>query len=203
MLRAYGLLWLLPIVWAADPAPFWKAKEKVYQRIKDGEVIVVVTSSPGIKTKHQLRINGAGHVNAPRDFVFERSQHYEDLPKVSSYIRGAKFNPETRILNIVISAFGHSADMDIRIDPKATADPRQIAFELVRGPMQGLNGVFNYAELPKAKTEVGIEGQFHYDTFPIAKLFLEFGMEVVFQRMATGLRSHVESEYAKVQREKK
>jgi hypothetical protein len=40
-------------------------------------------------------------------------------------------------------------------------------------------------------------GEYSYDHFPVPKFFLEFGVEVIFQKMALRLRRYVEEQYAR------
>ena len=61
--------------------------------------------------------------------------------------------------------------------------------------MTGFSGRVALTDLPKNKCEVGFEGDYKYDEFPIPKLFLEFGMEVIFQRIALRMRGYVEDQY--------
>ncbi len=73
----------------------------------------------------------------------------------------------------------------------------QIDFEVLDGALRGLRGTFNFTPLGPTKSEVGIQSTFRYDHFSAPKIFLEFGLEVVFQRMAARLRAHVEDQYKK------
>ena len=181
---------------AAEPEPFWKAKPKVYERIENREVIVSVTSVSvsGEKFKNHLKVEGGGQVRTPRSFLFERAQHYDEL-KRSSYVKQADYDPKTRLLKLKIEAFGHSAAMKVKLSPHPGDERDRIDFSVVEGTLKGLAGQLLFSSISTVKSEVGIHADYQYDRFPIPKLFLEFGMEVVFQKMAVFLRQYVEEQY--------
>jgi hypothetical protein len=196
------LLFLLPLaaVHAEDPAPFWKSKEKVYERIRQGEVIVAVKKDKGLPglPPNRLKIDGGGHVNAPRDFVFKKSLEFEELAKESGYISRCKYDAAEQKLEMEVKAFGYTAIQKLRLKIDEKSEPRKLFYEVIEGPLKGMTGVFEYSELKGPKAEVGIRGDFHYDKLSIPTFFVEFGFEVIFQRMAINLRSYVEREYKKV-----
>jgi len=198
MLPILFMILSLPCAWAEDPpAPFWKTKEKVYQRIQNGEVIVVVKSVQSAQGQKQLLVQGGGQVRAPAAFVFNEALNFDQLAKVSGYIKKARFDAKKDILELEVGAFGHRSKMKLLLKAFEEQRPRRIDYQVIDGAMKGLAGTFRFDELSAKKTEVGITSDFQYDEFPVPKLFLEFGLEVVFQRMAVRLRQHVEDEFRK------
>jgi hypothetical protein len=199
MLQAL-VIFLSSVSAPAAEAPFWKSKEKAYERIKNGEILVAVKSGdvkePGL-AKNLLIIQGGGRVGAPADFVYKKALEFDRLGKVSGYIKSAKFNPAAQTLDLVVGAFGFEGKMRMLMKMKPEADPRQIEFLVQSGSMQGLSGTFTFENIGPQKTEVGIDSRFRYDEFPAPRVFLEFGLEVVFQRMAARLRAYVEEEFNK------
>ncbi len=187
-------------VLADEPVPFWKSKEKVYERIREGEVIVAVKREKGLEGKgaHRLRTNGGGHVSAPLDFVFARALEFERLAEVSGYIHINKYDAAAQKLDLEIRAFGYKARMVVKLKIEDKATPKRIGFEIVDGSMRGMTGTFDFSEISARKTEVGIVSDYHYDKLNVPTFLIEFGYEVIFQRMAINLRSHVESEYKKM-----
>lgn len=183
----------------APPVPFWKAKEKVYQRVQDGEIIVAVKSERGGsgQAKHKMDVLGGGHVKAPAAFVFEKAQDYDQIAKTSGYIKSAKFDRATKILEIDVSAYGYGGKMKLAMKTNSESDPKMIEYLVTAGPFQGMTGQFSFADIKAGKCEVGISSQLRYDELPVPKFFIEFGLEFIFQRMAGRLRSHVEDEFKK------
>lgn len=199
MFRAWLLLLSMSV--GATEAPFWKSKEKAVERIQNGEILVAVTSNSPQKSspKNHLRILGGGHVGAPVEFVVKQALDFENAAKISEHIKSAKYDAAARTLEIGVGAFGHTGKMKLAIATSPQDKPRSIEFTVIEGSMKGLKGKFDFAEVPgkSPQTEVGIDAEFRYDDFPVPKVFLEFGLEVVFQRMAGRLRGHVEEQYRK------
>lgn len=193
------LLFIFLSASAAD-LPFWKAKEKVYERVKNGEIIVAVksqsVSEPGT-AKNLMTIHGGGHTGAPIDFVYAKATDFEQLGKVSGYIKSARFDADQGVLEITVAAFGFEGKMKLILQ---LHPPQRIEFLVASGSMQGMTGTILLTSLSPLKTEVGVETRFRYNDFPAPRVFLEFGLEVVFQRMAARLRAYVEEEYAKQKR---
>lgn len=189
MLLPLLLIFILPSSWA-DIKPFWKSKEKVYERIKQGEVIVSAKSKNDV-----LEVQGGGHVEAPREFVIAQTLDFENLPKASSYIEFAKFDAAAQKLKLKIAAFGHRAELLMKVKVDRNANPPRLEYEVLEGALVGMTGVLSFAEINPMRTEVGIFSQFNYGALSVPRIFVEFGFEVVFQRMAINLKNRVEHEY--------
>lgn len=100
-----------------------------------------------------------------------------------------------------LEAFSHAATLRVDLKPaSAETEPRLIAYKLVGGPMTGFAGQIDFVKVAERKCEVGFVGEYKYDNFPIPRLFLEFGMEVVLQRMAARLRAFTEEELSHASR---
>jgi hypothetical protein len=194
-----GLLMFLTVqtIFGAE-LPFWKSKEKVYQRVKSGEIIVAVKTIQAKRPelpKYQMTVLGGGQVQAPASFVFQKALEFDDLARVSGFIKSAKFDPATEILELKVSALGFESEMKVLIKAKPESDPQQIDFFVTKGGMQGLNGKFTFTDLELKKSEIAVDCGFKADKFSAPRIFMEFGLEVVFQRMAARLRAHVEQEF--------
>lgn len=177
--------------------PFWKAKQRFYSRIKDGEIIVSVQKvTPAVSSsfKNSLKILGGGWIKAPRDFVFAFARKFDQIAMLSGFVEKATYHSENATLDLVLSVFGHRADLVIGINAHEETDPKQIEFSLLKGPLKGLRSQVSFASV-EGKTEVGMDGIYSYDEFPIPRLFLEFGLEVMFQKMAARLRTKAEAAY--------
>ncbi len=185
----------------ANGEPFWKTKEKVYERVQNGEVIVGVHGEFASKQtpRNTLTVNGGGQLAAPRDFVFAAAQKYAELMRTSDYIRRANYDARTHRLDLDLQMLGYSSHIQVELNAMSAPEPQRIEYKIVAGPLAGFHGFLTFAristDLLQRRCEVGIWGEYKYDVFPIPKVFLEFGMEVVFKRLAERLRSHVESEY--------
>lgn len=193
-------MWMWPLIIALSawslPAekPFWQSKEKAVERIENREILVVVKSAPKDKGK-KLVAQGGGRILAPAGFTFERALEFDQLPKLSSYIQEAAFDEKTQRLTIKVSAYGYRDKMRVKLDIRAKASPQEIGFEVMEGALKGFSGLFWFQPLGPGTSEVGLEGTLSYETLPVPKIFLEFGMEVVLQRLAGKLRRYAEDEF--------
>lgn len=183
------LMILLPFSSPAEE-PFWRAKEKVYQRIQNREVIVSVSSHDETAGGHRLVIRGGGQVNAPCSEVSKSAQNYEPMAKASGYLDDAKFNADTSILEGHIRAYGLKSKLEMKLQ---TLSP-EIGYEILTGPLKGLTGRFQFFDAGK-KCDVGMTGDFAYEKFPVPQFFLRFGMEVMLQRMAGKIRAFAEEQH--------
>jgi hypothetical protein len=195
-------MWLWTVIialsaWAAPAEkPFWQSKPKAVERIKNREILVVVKSAPRNQGK-KLIAQGGGRVNAPADFTFQRALEFDRLPELSGYIEEAVFNERTRELTIKVGAYGYHGRMRMKLDIRDKSSPREIGFDVVEGSLKGFNGLFRFEALGAKVSEVGLEGNLLYEKLSVPKIFLEFGMEVVLQRLAGKLRRYAEDEYKK------
>lgn len=190
------LLAALLCVSSAADLPFWKTKEKWIERVQNGDVVVSVRShdkegSP----KHVMVLSGGGHVHVPCTYAFKEVQNYEEMAKISGYLRDSKYDSATHTLTFTVSAFFYASTMKAKMEVKSESKPLWLESTLLNGPMQGLFYRLTFTELDSKKCEIGLSGEYAYDVFPIHRLFLEWGMEAVFQGMAKRLRSHVEEGY--------
>ncbi|MGZ3723646.1 MAG: hypothetical protein ACXVA9_11975 [Bdellovibrionales bacterium] len=186
---------LLSLSLAAE-VPFWKSKAKVHERIENGEVIVSVNAkdvSPQVP-RYEMRVVGGGQVTAPCDFVYKAAQNYEEIALLSGYIKKAHYNAATQMMDFIIDAFFYSSAMSLEIKSHTEPIPK-IDFRLASGPMKGFQWQMTFTDAALRKCEVGIDGNYKYAEFPIRRLFLEYGMQSVFQSMAQRLRGHVEDRY--------
>jgi hypothetical protein len=184
-----------------DKDPFWRRKEKVFQRLKEDRLIAVSvktrkSSVPGFK--EELYLQGAGIMNAPLEFAFTRAQRFEDYPKMSGMIKNSKFDEKSRRLDMTMAAFGYTADLKIDLEfPTVAANSRDIRFCVLEGAFKGMNGTLHLEEFNGAKSQISLTSIQGFDKLPIPKFFVEFGLEVAMQMVATKMRTFVEEAYKK------
>lgn len=183
----WALLFLFP---ANAEEPFWKAKEKFYHRIQEERAIIVGVHTKPIPKGEELVVAGGGQISTPLDFTFKEAMNFENLKEVSDYIKEVR--PENGQLFLRTKAFGFEASMWLKVTSMPSSS---IHFEIVQGTLKGLIADLHFEKIESVKTEIGIAGTYDYVHFPIAKIFAEFGLEVVLQRMAIRLRSLVEEHY--------
>lgn len=189
------MIWASTILVAlqASGTPFWKAKEQFYRRIKEDRAVIVSvrTEKPaGGSGPESLLFAGGGWMTVPLEFAFQESMHFENLKSVIDYIEEIRFENERLFLRA--KAYGFEAKMWLKITSLLNSD---IHFEIVEGTLKGASGDIRFEKTGLEKTEIGLDGRFEYLHFPIPKMFAEFGIEVILQRMAIRFRSFLEELY--------
>ena len=184
----------------ADPAqalPFWRTKPKVYERIQNREVIVSVTTSDSDSKSrpHLLHVHGGGQTVATCEFTYAQSLQPQNLTLATSYVTASTYDEKTHHAQLTLAAFSHEAHLEVELEPLPEPEPRRLRFKILSGPLTGFSGEMIFTEIKAQHCEVGISGQYLYDRFPLPKFFIEFGLEVVLQRMASRLRAFVEDRY--------
>lgn len=180
--------------------PFWKAKEKVYARVQNREIIVSVKAveKADSRFKHELSMSGGGQADAPCSSMFKISQDFVPIAKSSGYLDEISWDAGEKKMRARIKAYGYNAKIVMKLQPTEPegADP-YLAYEVTKGPMEGMTGRFTFSQAGSKKCDVGMHGTYGYDEFPIPQFFLRFGMEVMFQRMASRMRVFAEEQYGK------
>lgn len=205
MLRKLFLfLFLSSCLASADLLPespaFWKTKEKVYKKIRDERAIIVSVQAKKNLDKvplepYILHLTGGGHMNVPVQFAYEKAKDLSNLKKVSSHIVESKYNANDQTLFLHTVAFGYHATLKMKMVFKNATESPAIEFDVIEGVFLGLKGRVVFGEIALTKTEVGYFAGYRYKNLPFPKFFVEFGLEVVMQKVAGLLRSHIESEY--------
>lgn len=186
------LIWGLVLSLASAEEPFWRSKEKVYSRIEDREIVVSVSSTPD-PAGHRMRLQGGGQMAAPCSFAFQAARDYESLARASSYVSQVKYQADSGRLDATLGAYGLSADLAFKL----SSGDQVIDYVMVQGPLSTLEGKVRFLtpRNKKQSCDIGIDGLYFYKTFPIPDFFLRFGLEVVLQKMAYGIREKVEAQY--------
>lgn len=179
--------------------PFWKAKEKVYQRVQDGEVIVAVRAVDARSPRggRRLKIDGGAQVRAPCDFVFAYARDIRKVATQAPFVEKAVLDGDR--LKLTLAAFGHRTDLRLSAHVFDEAVPRRLEFDVLEGRLRGLELALSFdpikASARPAKCEVGLTGDYPFTELALPKVFAEFGMEVVLQKMAERLRREVQGAY--------
>jgi hypothetical protein len=66
---------------------------------------------------------------------------------------------------------------------------------VISGVMTGMRGTLLVRDAGFQRANISLVGEYHYSEWPIPKLFLEFGLEVVLQKFAERLRSLIEADF--------
>jgi len=185
------------LAWADDPVPFWRAKPKVFAKITDERQIIVSVDAEKHGAKSVLRMDGGGLVTAPCAAAFAEAQKYQELKEVSDHVVEVRTGPAEDDLFVHTQAFNYHARMSMKVKTDTdTAGIKHLRFTVVEGNFKGMTGDFNFAAYDKQnqtkKTVLGFHAEYEYDVLPMPQFFVEFGLEVVLQRVASEMRSFLE-----------
>lgn len=194
-------IWILFILIfsPSSPAeePFWRAKERVYQRIvEEREIIVSVTTQKISPEKiHRLRMQGGGQIDVPMEYAFRRAMELDSLVKMSDYVKSSQYDRKSQKLNLALEAYGHQASFEILVKPSEAEGRRSIDFTVLSGVLKNLKGRVEFRPVRESRAEVGFEARDEYENLPIPAMFLDFGLEFVLKRMAFSIRQKFEREF--------
>ncbi len=192
-------------VWM-ETLPWWNRKEKVLKQMREERAVVVsvvtkgIASSPvskrGQQVRKQLKLSGAGFIEAPPEFSSNRIREFYRLKELSQYVKESTFNQRQKQLFLHVAAFDYHARMLMEIFfHDQLKGRRQILFHVVAGTLSGMKGVVEIKEIERSKSEFSMTALYDYDKLPIPQLFVEFGLEMVLKQMAEKIRSMVETLY--------
>lgn len=192
-------------VWM-ERLPWWNRKEKVLKQMREERAVVVsvVTkdvslppvSKKGQQVRKQLKLSGAGLIEAPPEFSSNRIREFYRLKELSQYVKESTFNQRQKHLFLHVAAFDYHARMLMEIFfHDQLKGRRQILFHVVAGTLSGMKGVVEIKDIERLKSEFSMTALYEYDKLPIPQLFVEFGLEMVLKQMAEKIRSMVEALY--------
>ncbi len=176
--------------------PFWRVKPKVLKKITDDRAIMVLVGAQPKKLKvSELKMQGGGQIKRPIEIVFRRVQKYDDLTKVSDYIKEVRENPSRGELFIRTEAFHYQARMTMKITPSSLDQiNKKLEFKVIDGNFKGMTGAFTFEEYKPGLTLMGFEALYEYEKLPMPQFFIEFGLEIVLQKVAARMRTFIEAE---------
>ncbi len=195
------LLSFLPLrAFGVDETLFWKTKPEIYRGLVDDRDVVVSVTHKNPKEKggnYTFNYKGAQIVNVSRDFCQKKMLQYEKLPEISSYIKEAKFDPSKKELYFHGEAYGFHATMWMKIESVVSDKTFEMHFEVLRGNLVGMKGIVRIEDFKRQKTEMSLVGNRTAQKLGMPAILLDFGLEIVLQRVASTIRNYLEAEYKK------
>lgn len=185
-----------------DSNPFWRAKDAYRGRLhKERRILVSVRSveESSLAATQLLRLHGAGHTSVTRIKAFEVASSYENLHQAHSSIKKSEFDSEQGLLSMQLSLFRRQLALRMRIQGRHNEENSEIRFQVIDGFMKGATGVFLFTDLDQLGfksrgTEISMTAYYAYDQLPLPDFITYRGLEVVLQRIASGMRDYIEAE---------
>jgi hypothetical protein len=168
------------------PAAFWRNKENVMRKITEDRTIVVSVNAKKRDAKmSNLDMVGGGLTRQYHHVAFAKAQKYENLKKVSDHIREVRWDAAKSELYVHTEAFRYHARMRMRIRTVSpTAEVAQIHFEVIEGNFKGMVGLFSFEKFKAQSCLMGFQSRYVYEKLPMPNFFVEFGLELVLQKVA-------------------
>lgn len=196
-LKPFVIFFIVTCCAAGADEPFWRAKPKILRRIREERDVVVSVRSESITSgsfAHRLVLAGAGDVSAGLSFSFDQVKRFEKLPEISSMIKKANFEPSTQRLELTVEAFKYRATLPMKVTfADQDQGSRALEFDTLEGAFRGLKGKFLFEKLKEDKTEFSISAEMPYQTLPMPRFFITFGLEVAMQHTAKAMRQFIEA----------
>jgi hypothetical protein len=179
--------------------PFWQKKTSALKKMEDERAIFVSVHTerqkpePPEEAQHRLKILGAGWVNKPRSVSLARMQDYAKWSEIHTYIKAATYTAETKRLYLHMEAFGYEAKMIMTTSLQVQKSTDVLHFFVEEGTFKGMRAAIRFQDARSRKTEIALAAQYDYKHLPLPLFFVEFGLEVVFQKIAEKMRTYIET----------
>ena len=206
--RVFLIKWILILSFLCLPQswgelPFWKAKPEVYKKVVEEHRVIVSVTDHSSDKFHLMKLKGGGQIYAPKDFSFKKLTDFKSIFKTSRYIKSIEVDEKNKSLFIQAVAYGFSNSM--KVDWTILKDePAEsiLSFHVREGIMQGFEWKMVLEPAKNNRSEVGVDGVYKYEKFPLPGFFLQFGLELIFQNMAIDLRTQVEESFSESTKKK-
>lgn len=190
-----------PNVWV-EKTPWWRTKPKAVDRLTQGRAVLVSVVAEEKNATHplnRLRMSGAGNLKASARFAFDRVREFHRLKDLSEYVKEATFTESKSQLFLHVAAFKYHARMLMQIAFTNGQTQHQILFHVIGGTMKGMRGVVRLEDIERRGAEISMTAFYDYEKLPIPQFFVEFGLEIVLQKIAEALRDNIETLWEKNQ----
>ena len=178
--------------------PFWQTKPELYRCIlEDRAVIMAVKKEDLPQELIRFTVRGAGVVNVPHANAFALAQEYTRLTQVSDHFRTVTYEPSSQKLFLHTQALGYQARMLMQVHTLQTPQRSELQLVVKEGSFQGMRANIGFARLEPTRTEVSLDCVYESKVLPLPKALMGFALEVIAQKVAEKMRSHLEEQYRK------
>lgn len=174
--------------------PFWQSK-KIAQKMREERFIAISVTQAKDSRRKFLRFGGAGLVKVPLDYSFTTAQKLEDLKTVSDHFEEVKWDRATNLIYLRTRAFGWVAEMLLQVDFES--QKKIIRWRNVAGSLAGMVGGIHFRDDGRQMTEMSMTAEYTFEKLPLPTFFVEFGLEIVLQRVAGLMRAFIEEQFNK------
>jgi uncharacterized membrane protein len=181
----------------ATELPFWKTKPDVAKRLRETRDVVVSVRNEDVtvdgKKLVRFTIKGAGTVSRNKDVAFRIAQQYEKLKEVSSHFKTVSYDAEKKELFVICEALGWQARMIMKMTPVSEDWRSEIQWQVIWGHFLGMKGTMGFEKVDDTHTEVSILTNYESEKLPLPRVLMGFAFEVIAQKVAEAMRTHLET----------
>lgn len=178
---------------------FWTGKPELMKQISDRKVI---TSAK--KEDSQWWMKVTGQVQAPRDFVFKRSQDYNRLNDLKDVFQKVDYDPQNNQLRIEQKFLGRVMISYFFIEPVEIGSDRYLYFKMLNGPFEGSVGVIDFSDVASQNeggfTQVSTVSRVKGELKWIPDMVFGMAVEAVMHVVANSMRNISEEEWKKTKK---
>lgn len=182
----------------ATELPFWKTKPDVRKRLHENRDVVVAVRNEDVKAADgkklvRFTIRGVGLVKRNKDVAFRLAQQYPRLKEVSSHFKTVNYHAERSEVFLICEALGWQARQILKVTPVSEDWRSEIQWEVIWGHFLGMKGIIGFEKVDEQRTEVSIQTNYEAETLPLPRVLMGFAFEVIAQKVAEKMRTHLES----------
>ncbi len=115
------------------PDPFWKAKPKVYQAVKDDRFIAVSVKKEDVGDEETLIMSCGGRIHAPLEFTHRHVNDFDHYSKILPYVDETTYDTATKKLFVHTSLLGYHVRMTLQMETSASPKGFRINWESISG----------------------------------------------------------------------
>ncbi|MCB0420229.1 MAG: hypothetical protein KDD61_04490 [Bdellovibrionales bacterium] len=181
--------------------------EKYIKRMQKGEALSWVAVEPveGSESRKKLYMLAKEHLNVYADQAFHAIKEFEFFSEMKPYVRKKEWDSKKKELYLHGEAFDYHAHLWMQFyymkkTLKGQTKPQyEIHWRHTKGLFQGMTGVVVLKDVGRRTCEISMTTRFNFDKLPLPEFFVEFGLEVILQKMAFQVRKYVHSQNASPQ----
>ncbi len=171
---------------------FWH-KPKLWKQVKDERKIPVSV----IKKDKRWSFKGAGLVEVPRAFAFEKAKDLNRLREIPENFKEVRFDAATSKVKLKIHFLNQDREMTLQLSEEVLKDESRIFFQSVHGWLPGMEGVLVLKDQGRQMTETQVFALYPGKISWVPDWVFSVAAEGVMHHVAQTLRKSLESDYKK------
>ncbi|MGZ5279796.1 MAG: hypothetical protein ACXWC9_07640, partial [Pseudobdellovibrionaceae bacterium] len=169
---------------------FWHKPQVWKQMIEARKIPVSV-----LRRESRWSFKGAGIVERPRSYCFEKAKDFDRLRKIPEYFKDVSYEPATSILSLKIQFLGRRRNMRLKLSEEVLKSESRMYFRAEGGWLSGLEGALMLKDQGRHGTEIGIFALYPGKVAWVPDWLFAVAAEGVMHHVAETLRKSLETDY--------